>query len=92
MLTYEIYRFKLTVIIKISSKSVSLSVSIDLKIIVNLIQSDTSKITVQQNKEIFLEPEKYSLYDDGEKLIPNVRINRRNSSLFTYFSLLLFCR
>jgi hypothetical protein len=65
--------------IKISSKSVSSSASIDLKIIqpikiiVNLIQYETSKITVQQNKEIFLEPEKYSFYDDGKKLIPNVR-------------------
>lgn len=75
-LTYGTYRLYLT--IKNSSNSVCSLASVDIeiilptKIIVNLIKYQTSKITVQQNQEIFFQPDKYSRYEDGEKLSPEV--------------------
>jgi REJ domain len=79
LLIYGLYKLKLTVNIIASSSLIS-SASIDVKIvrseklIVNLIKFGTSVITLGQNQELLLEPEKYSVDGDGNKLIANVSI------------------
>jgi hypothetical protein len=44
------------------------------KPIVNLIEFGTSEITLGQNQELLLEPGKYSVDEDGNKLIEDVCI------------------
>ncbi len=92
MLTYGTYQFKLTVNI-IASSNFTSSASINVKIIrsekviVNLIEYGTSLITLGQNQELLLEPGKYSVDDDGNKLIENVRIKTNFYLFFSIFHL-----
>jgi hypothetical protein len=76
-LKFGFYEIKLKMIL-ISSITLTLTESINIqiiptnKIIVNLIQSEVSKITIGENQELFLEPSKYSFHQDGSEFIKNV--------------------
>jgi hypothetical protein len=80
-LTYGLYKLKLTVNI-IGSSIFSSSASIDVKIVqsekllVNVIEFGRSVITLGENEELLLEPEKYSFDVDGNKLIGNVSFRK----------------
>jgi hypothetical protein len=89
MLTFGIYKFELTLNLITLSKSLFSSESIRVKIvrtpsiIVNLIEFRTSEITLGQNQELLLEPGKYSVDEDGNKLIEDVCI-RKKFNLFCF--------
>jgi hypothetical protein len=74
ILTFGIYEFKLTISLNSSllSQSIRIKIIKSQKLIVNLIESGTSEITLGQNQTLLMEPGKYSLHDDGTKLIENV--------------------
>lgn len=77
-LTYGSYRLTLTVIVITDSSHFNSSASTQIEIVrssnilVNLIQYGVSEITLGLADDLLLEPGKYSLYTDGNTLIPDV--------------------
>ena len=77
-LTYGNYQLTLTVVVTTDSSNFNSSASIHIEIVrssnvlVNLIQYGASEITLGPTNDLLLEPERYSLYTDGNPLIPDV--------------------
>lgn len=95
ILTIGIYEFKLMMIVNSSSsiftsfQSILIKIIQSKKLIVSLIEFQTSKITLGINQQLLIEPGKYSFHDDGTQFIENVCRKRIDSFqfIFIYFSI-----